>query len=94
MLQPMQHLTIFSRRAMRLALEEAGFTGIAFEPATKTISYEYLTDQLRVLTPALHRGMRMVGRCLPARTRRKYRHVNIGEFMVMARVACAQDATA
>ena len=94
MLQPMQHLTIFSRRAMRLALEEAGFSEIAFEPATKTISYEYLTDQLRVLTPALHRGMRMAGRFLPARTRRKYRQVNIGEFLVLARVAGAQDAKA
>jgi 2-polyprenyl-3-methyl-5-hydroxy-6-metoxy-1,4-benzoquinol methylase len=94
MLQPMQHLTIFSRRAMRLALEEAGFTELAFEPATKTISYEYLTDQLRVLTPALHKGMRMAGRLLPARTRRKYRNVNIGEFMVLAKVAGAQDAHA
>ena len=94
MLQPMQHLTIFSRQAMRLALQEAGFSEISFEPTTKTISYEYLTDQLRVLTPDLHKGMRIAGRILPARTRRKYRQVNIGEFMVMARVARAQDATA
>jgi SAM-dependent methyltransferase len=94
MLQPMQHLTIFSRRAMRLALEEAGFSEIAFEPATKTISYEYLTDQLLVLTPALHKGMLMAGRLLPARTRGKYRHVNIGEFMVLARAAGTRDAPA
>jgi len=60
----------------------------------RTISYEYLTNQLRVLTPALHRGMRMAGRFLPARTRRKYRQVNIGEFLVLARVAGAQDAKA
>jgi SAM-dependent methyltransferase len=94
MLQPMQHLTIFSRQAMRLALEEAGFSEISFERATKTISYEYLTDQLRPLTPALHRGMRMAGRLLPAQTRRKYRQVNIGEFMVVARVSATQDAHA
>jgi len=94
MLQPMQHLTIFSQKSMELALEEAGFSEISFEPATKTISYEYLTEQLRVLTPALHRGMQMAGRLLPARTRRKYRHVNIGEFMVVARAATVQDAHA
>ena len=87
MLQPMQHLTIFSRRAMRLALEEAGFADISFERATKTISYDYLADQLRALTPALHDGMHLVGRCLPVRTRRKYRDVNIGEFIALAKPA-------
>jgi SAM-dependent methyltransferase len=87
MLQPMQHLTIFSRQSMRMALEEAGFGDITFEGATKTISYQYLTDQLRTLTPALHRGLWVVGRFLPARIRRKYHHINIGEFMVLARLA-------
>src|SRR6516162_2652203 len=89
MLQPMQHLTIFSRQSMRLVLEEAGFNEISFETATKTVSYDYLTDQVRPLTPALHKGLRLVGRCMPASARTKYRHVNIGEFMVMARVAAA-----
>jgi SAM-dependent methyltransferase len=92
MLQPMQHLTIFSRQAMRRALKEAGFGDISFERATKTISYDYLTDQLRTLTPALHKGLRALGRCLPTRTRQRYRHVNIGEFMVLARPAAARDA--
>jgi predicted TPR repeat methyltransferase len=92
MLQPMQHLTIFSRQAMRYALEEAGFSDISFDRATKTISYEYLTYQLRTLTPALHSGLRLAGRCLPARTRRKYRQINIGEFMVLARPSRTQGA--
>ena len=87
MLQPMQYITIFSRRAMRLALEEAGFGDISFERATKTISYDYLADQLRALTPVLHNGMRLLGRCLPVRTRQKYRQVNIGEFMALAKPA-------
>jgi len=92
MLQPMQHLTIFSRQAMRLALEEAGFGDVSFERATKTVSYHYLTEQLRTLTPALHKGMRAVGQCLPTSTLRKYRHINIGEFMVLAKLQGAQDA--
>jgi 2-polyprenyl-3-methyl-5-hydroxy-6-metoxy-1,4-benzoquinol methylase len=92
MLQPMQHLTIFSRQAMRLALEDAGFSEISFEVATKTVSYEYLTEQVRPLTPTLHKGLRLVGRCLPARTKGKYRHINIGEFMVLAKLPGAQDA--
>jgi hypothetical protein len=92
MLQPMQHLTIFSRRAMRFALEEAEFRDISFDRATKTISYDYLTDQLRTLTPALHIGLRLAGRCLPARTRRRYHHINIGELMVLAKRASTQDA--
>jgi len=92
MLQPMQHLTIFSRHSMRLALEEAGFVDISFERATKTISYDYLTDQLLALSPALHGTMRFVGRCLPSGMRKKYRQVNIGEFMVLAKPGEAQGA--
>jgi SAM-dependent methyltransferase len=84
MLQPMQHLTIFSRRAMRIALEEAGFTEIRFEPAFKTLTYEYLVGQLKTLTPLLYTGFRLLGRVLPVRTMRKYRRVNIGEFMAIA----------
>jgi 2-polyprenyl-3-methyl-5-hydroxy-6-metoxy-1,4-benzoquinol methylase len=94
MLQPMQHLTIFSRQAMRLALEEAGFANFSFERATKTITYQYLTDQLRTMTPALHRGLRVVGSCLPEVTRLKYRHINIGEFMVLARLPGEQEGNA
>jgi SAM-dependent methyltransferase len=87
MLQPMQHLTIFSRGAMRLALEEAGFGDISFERATKTISYDYLAEQLRAVTPGLHHGMRLLGRCLPLSSRQKYRQVNIGEFIALAKPA-------
>jgi len=89
MLQPMQHLTIFSRQAMRLAMEETGFSEISFQDATKTVSYEYLTDQLRPLTPALHKGLRLMGHCIPSSIRQEYRNVNIGEFMVLARPTSA-----
>ena len=92
MLQPMQHLTIFSHKAMRWALEETGFGDIRFEPATKTVSYDYLADQLRTLSPALHHGLHLLGRCLPARSRQKYRQVNIGEFMALARSTGTSDA--
>ena len=91
MLQPRQHLTIFSRQGIRLALEEAGFRDIEFERATKTISYDYLADQLRTLTPGLHMGLRLLGRCLPSRTRRKYRQINIGEFTVLAKPVNEQN---
>jgi len=84
MLQPMQHLTIFSREGMRIALEEAGFKDIAFQDATKTLTYEYLTNQLRTLTPSLFSVMRTIGKAIPDSVMRKYRHVNIGEFMAIA----------
>ena len=54
MLQPMQHLQYFSRRALRLALEKAGSTAVTFEVARKTLSYEYLVNQLRTLAPTVY----------------------------------------
>jgi hypothetical protein len=72
---------------MRLALEEAKFGNISFERVTKTISNDHLADQLRSVTPALRHSMHPPGRCLPARTRQKYRQVNIGEFMALAKPA-------
>ena len=84
MLQPMQHLTLFCRRAMRIALQEAEFSDIAFQPATKTLSFEYLTNQLPTLTPGLYKAMHAIGKIVPSGIMRKYRHVNIGEFMAIA----------
>ena len=65
------------------------FSEISFEDATKTVSHEYLTDQLRPLTPLLHNGLRLMGRYIPSRIRQKYLNVNIGEFMVLARATSA-----
>jgi SAM-dependent methyltransferase len=85
MLQPMQHLTLFSHRGLRLALEGAGFSSIELDTAYKVISYEYLVNQLRTLNPWLFSALRAMTRLAPAGPMNRYRRVNIGEVMAMAR---------
>ena len=85
MLQPMQHLTLFSHRSLRLALEGAGFSSITLDTAYKVISYEYLVNQLRTLNPWLFSGLRALTRLAPSGPMTRYRRVNIGEVMAIAR---------
>jgi 2-polyprenyl-3-methyl-5-hydroxy-6-metoxy-1,4-benzoquinol methylase len=84
MLQPMQHLTLFSHRSLRLALERAGFSSIALDTAYKVISYEYLVNQLRTLNPWLFSVLRATTRLAPSGPMTRYRRVNIGEVMAIA----------
>ena len=60
MLQPMQHLSIFSYRSLGYVMEKAGLRVIAARPAFKTITIGYLVDQLRTLTPSLHSGLKLI----------------------------------
>jgi 2-polyprenyl-3-methyl-5-hydroxy-6-metoxy-1,4-benzoquinol methylase len=85
MLQPMQHLTLFSRHSLRVALERAGFVDVHIETAHKVISWEYLVGQIRTLNPWLHAVLRHAARIVPTGTLRRYRAINIGEMLAIAR---------
>jgi SAM-dependent methyltransferase len=85
MLQPMQHLFLFSRRSFESALRAEGFGEVAMSAAYKTLSFDYLIDQIQSLNPVLSRTLGALGRVLPASVRRTYRRVNIGEFLAVAR---------
>jgi 2-polyprenyl-3-methyl-5-hydroxy-6-metoxy-1,4-benzoquinol methylase len=85
MLQPMQHLTIFSQKALHRALEETGFEIILSESTHKIVSFTYLLNQIRELNPVLSNTLQSVGRLIPQTTMDKYRHVNIGELLVIAK---------
>jgi 2-polyprenyl-3-methyl-5-hydroxy-6-metoxy-1,4-benzoquinol methylase len=84
MLQPMQHLTIFSRQSLRAALDAAGFRTGLVVTAHKVLSYQYLIDQLRLLNPMLHPVLTGVSRVVPRRVMQRYRKVNIGEVLAIA----------
>lgn len=84
MLQPMQHLTIFSDKSLRLALEMTGFELVMLDRAHKTVSFAYLVNQIRELNPVLSTTLQKVGRLVPQSTMNKYRHINIGELLVIA----------
>jgi 2-polyprenyl-3-methyl-5-hydroxy-6-metoxy-1,4-benzoquinol methylase len=84
MLQPMQHLSIFSRRSLRTALEQSGFTDVRMGTAYKTLSAAYLVDQIRTLNPVLSKAMRACLSVVPSSAVTAYRQVNIGEIFAVA----------
>jgi 2-polyprenyl-3-methyl-5-hydroxy-6-metoxy-1,4-benzoquinol methylase len=85
MLQPMQHLTLFSRRALLGILEQAGFVDVHVDTAYKVISWEYLIGQIRTLNPWAHAVLRRAARLVSAAALTKYRPLNIGEILAVAR---------
>jgi 2-polyprenyl-3-methyl-5-hydroxy-6-metoxy-1,4-benzoquinol methylase len=87
MLQPMQHLFLFSRRALASALRAEGFEEVSVDTAYKTLSVDYLFNQIKPLNPLLSGALGTLTRVLPASTLRKYRRINIGEILAVGRRA-------
>ncbi len=85
MLQPMQHLSLFSRKALAGALRAEGFEVVSVTTCYKTLSVDYLVNQIRSLNPLLSRILGAVTRPVPASVLRKYRRVNIGEILAVGR---------
>jgi SAM-dependent methyltransferase len=84
MLQPMQHLFLFSRRALDRALRAEGFDHVSVNTAYKTLSLEYLLNQIKPLNPTLSRALGALTRVAPSSFLRGYRRVNIGEILAVA----------
>ena len=85
MLQPMQHLSLFSRRALAGALRAEGFEGVSVRTCYKTLSVDYLINQIRSLNPVLSRILGTVTRAFPPPILQKYRRLNIGEILAVGR---------
>ncbi|MGI9114532.1 MAG: hypothetical protein DLM52_00140 [Chthoniobacterales bacterium] len=84
MLQPLQHTYLFSKGAMRNALQRCGYSNIRIENATKMLSADYLIEQVSEYNPLLQRLYRGVSPIVPPRLRKKAWQVNIGEMLVFA----------
>jgi SAM-dependent methyltransferase len=87
MLQPMQHLSLFSRRSLERALQAEGFRDVTIRTAYKTLSVDYLIDQIKPLNPVLSATLDTLTRVVPGTMLRKYRRINIGEILAVARRA-------
>lgn len=85
MLQPMQHLFLFSRRALVSALRAEGFGEVTVDTAYKTLSVGYLINQIRPLNPLLAGALDTLTSALPASALLKYRRINIGEMLAVGR---------
>jgi 2-polyprenyl-3-methyl-5-hydroxy-6-metoxy-1,4-benzoquinol methylase len=85
MLQPMQHLSLFSRKALAGALRAEGFETVRVETCYKTLSVDYLMNQVRPLNPVLSRMLDAVAAGVPSSVLHKYRRINIGEILAVCR---------
>jgi 2-polyprenyl-3-methyl-5-hydroxy-6-metoxy-1,4-benzoquinol methylase len=85
MLQPMQHLFLFSRCALATVLRAEGFDEISVDTAYKTVNVQYLIHQIRPLNPLLSMILSTLARAVPGPVLRHQRRVNIGEMLAVAR---------
>jgi len=86
MLQPMQHVSLFTGEALTRALTQAGYRHITIGPAFKVLSIDYLIGQLPTLNPRLYTLARAATRVLPHAVRHRWRTINIGEILATATV--------
>jgi 2-polyprenyl-3-methyl-5-hydroxy-6-metoxy-1,4-benzoquinol methylase len=84
MLQPMQHTYLFSKAAMRYALEKAGYENIGVRKADKSLTLDYLIDQIHVHNPVISRAYQVASKLLPGKVRQGTFAVNIGEMLAYA----------
>jgi 2-polyprenyl-3-methyl-5-hydroxy-6-metoxy-1,4-benzoquinol methylase len=85
MLQPMQHLFLFSRQALATMLRTEGFVEVSVDTAYKTINVEYLINQIKLLNPLLSATLRTLTQAVPGSLLRRDRRINIGELLAVAR---------
>ncbi len=86
MLQPMQHTVLFSRKSLRIALDHAGFKDIHITTAYKTISMDYLIQQIREYNPLLFRVYAIADSLIPIRVGKSVLTINIGEMLAIASI--------
>jgi len=84
MLQPMQHTYLFSRTAVRFVLAKAGYENIGVQEADKSLTLDYLIDQLRVHNPLISRSYQALSKLLPRALRQGTFSANIGEMLAYA----------
>ena len=85
MLQPDQHMFLFSREAMRTLLVSRGYEPLVVKSERKVLTIDYLFGQLRQTNPTLAQYLDRAKRMLPRAVRYREVAVNIGEMLVCAR---------
>ena len=69
---------------MREVLQKSGFGNIRVRNADKSLSPDYLIDQIRQHNPLLERLYQLASRLIPKRIRTKAYAINIGEMFAFA----------
>gem|GEM_PF-716414 len=85
MLQPLQHMVLFSRTAMENMLLAQGFIDIKIESTYKSLTFEYLAKQLCETNKVISALMKFILAVIPKAISTHVFSINIGEFIVFAR---------
>lgn len=85
MIQPMQHPVLFSRRGLTRLMTRSGFEVLAVQTTRKTLTLDYLFNQLVELNPLIHRLYRLGSWMIPGFILKRPLNINIGEFILVAR---------
>lgn len=84
MFQPMQHTMLFSSKSLSLAMNKAGFKNIRIATAYKSVTLEYLFQQIQDYNPFIYNTFKRFKFLIPKRILVKPLEINIGEILAIA----------
>ena len=87
-------VSVFPPGARSARFGREGFEDVRVDTAYKTLSIDYLINQIKPLNPVLSRALGAVTRVVPASVLRKYRRINIGEMLAVGSPFLSCDARA
>ena len=87
MLQPFQHLFLFSSKNFTKVLSDAGYKQISVGPFKKVITIDYLFNQLSQTNSFIYYLYRFFSILLPKFITNKFISVNIGEFYSISKAS-------
>jgi 2-polyprenyl-3-methyl-5-hydroxy-6-metoxy-1,4-benzoquinol methylase len=85
MYQPMQHTILFSPEALQSSVTRVGFKSTVNLPAYKSLSFKYLTDQIKILNPILFKICNLLNKILPKFLVERPIFLNISEFLLISK---------
>jgi 2-polyprenyl-3-methyl-5-hydroxy-6-metoxy-1,4-benzoquinol methylase len=81
---PVEHIHLFSRQSLTLALHQMGFTEIMYEAHWKKLPVDYVFNMLQNYGPEFHRLIKPVYTRLPEQLTRVSLTFYVGEMLVIA----------
>lgn len=87
MLQPYQHLYLFSKYNFSKVLTSAGFSQTVKGPFKKTITIDYIFNQLAQTNRIIFYLYKFISKLIPPFIKNKFFSVNIGEFYSISQIS-------
>ncbi len=85
LITPLEHLSYFSPKTIRLILEKNGFSIVKIRKNTKVFTLNYLIGQAEFFYPSLYKFLKPIKKVLPQGFLKKYRDIYIGEMYAITK---------